>query len=127
MVRAASQHRMLLKRLQTIKFRIQLALLYINKIRTLERIMLCEFQMDCDNRPMFSVVAGSCQMGQAGQACLPKELLNPRTMSSLGAARSSPVGWSLLFLGPCSQGAGLVSSLQRPASAHPKRCHFVTL
>lgn len=62
-VRAASQHRMLLKLDYRPLIRIQLALLYINKIRTLERIMLCEFQMDCDNRPVFSVVVGSCQMG----------------------------------------------------------------
>ena len=62
-VRAASQHRMLLKLDYRPLIRIQLALLYINKTRTLERIMLCEFQMDCDNRPVFSVVLGSCQMG----------------------------------------------------------------
>lgn len=48
-VRAASQHRVLLELDYRPLIRIQLELLDINKIRTLERIMLCEFKMDCDD------------------------------------------------------------------------------
>ena len=72
-VRAASQHRVLLELDYRPLIRIQLELLDINKIRTLERIMLCEFQMDCDDADpcclwLWAAVRGE----QAGQPCFPR-------------------------------------------------------
>lgn len=100
--------------------RIQLELLYINKIRTLERIMLCEFQMDCDDADR--VLCGCGQLSDGSRLDRPAfpGALDPADRVSTAWGRPGPAcRVESPFPVPRSQGAGVVSGFQRPAAAHP--------